>query len=213
MKIKNKEIITRLNDQLSKYVGIAVDPKLDSTLFTAVKNDIQKVFDEIIESHDGLYSNNFPIEFQNDLGRFKMNSNGECFFYPKVKVLEVNLTFTIPPSGDSLNTFEQLLDDAHKKFVLATSEDEYQKPSEEARKLFINKIKIDKNFAKRCQVKIEEKELSLMERRNMVSQEMYNQIYNGGGPETLSHPEIDQWNIPSREIKITYNKKTAINYE
>lgn len=30
----------------------------------------------------------------------------------------------------------------------------------------------------------------------MVTQEMFNQIYNAGGPKTLSHSEIDQWGIP-----------------
>jgi thymidylate synthase len=40
------------------------------------------------------------------------------------------------------------------------------------------------------------RELSLSERREMVTQEMFNQIYNAGGPETLSHSEIDQWDIP-----------------
>jgi thymidylate synthase len=38
--------------------------------------------------------------------------------------------------------------------------------------------------------------LSLGERREMVTREMFNQIYNAGGPETLSHSEIDQWDIP-----------------
>jgi thymidylate synthase len=42
------------------------------------------------------------------------------------------------------------------------------------------------------------RELSLEERRSMVTQEMFNQIYNGGGPESLSHSEIDQWGIPRR---------------
>jgi thymidylate synthase len=40
------------------------------------------------------------------------------------------------------------------------------------------------------------KVLSLDERREMVTREMFNQIYNAGGPETLSHSEIDQWDIP-----------------
>ena len=44
------------------------------------------------------------------------------------------------------------------------------------------------------------RELDLEERRAMVTQEMFNQIYNGGGPETLSHDECDQWDIP-RVIK------------
>jgi thymidylate synthase len=38
--------------------------------------------------------------------------------------------------------------------------------------------------------------LSLTERREMVTQEMFNQIYTAGDSSTLSHPEIDQWDIP-----------------
>ena len=37
---------------------------------------------------------------------------------------------------------------------------------------------------------------SLDERRAMVTQEMFNEIYNGGDPSTLAHSEIDQWGIP-----------------
>jgi thymidylate synthase len=37
---------------------------------------------------------------------------------------------------------------------------------------------------------------SLDERRAMVTQEMFNEIYNGGDPSTLSHSEIDQWGVP-----------------
>jgi thymidylate synthase len=38
----------------------------------------------------------------------------------------------------------------------------------------------------------------------MVTQEMFNQIYNGGGPESLSHSEIDQWNIPRIELRKSF---------
>jgi len=37
---------------------------------------------------------------------------------------------------------------------------------------------------------------SLDERRAMVTQEMFNEIYTGGDPSTLSHSEIDQWGVP-----------------
>jgi thymidylate synthase len=40
------------------------------------------------------------------------------------------------------------------------------------------------------------KPYSLDERRSMVTQEMFNEIYNGGDPSTLSHSEIDQWGVP-----------------
>jgi thymidylate synthase len=39
--------------------------------------------------------------------------------------------------------------DAHKRFILAMSEDEYQEPTEDARKRFIDKIKTDDEFAKK----------------------------------------------------------------
>jgi thymidylate synthase len=58
------------------------------------------------------------------------------------------------------------------------------------------------------------RELSLTERRAMVTQEMFNQIYNGGGPETLSHSEIDQWDVPRVKTREPYPlPKLVINDE
>ena len=48
---------------------------------------------------------------------------------------------------------------------------------------------------------------SLEERRAMVTQEMFNQIYTGGDPSTLSHSELDQWNIP----RMYWGDKIEIN--
>jgi len=53
------------------------------------------------------------------------------------------------------------------------------------------------------------RELSLEERRSLISQEMFNQIYNGGRPETLSHSEINQWNIPTRAISLMWNQRSV----
>jgi len=53
------------------------------------------------------------------------------------------------------------------------------------------------------------RELSLEERRLLVSQEVFNQIYNGGGPDTLSHSEINQWNIPTRSISLMWNQRSS----
>jgi thymidylate synthase len=48
------------------------------------------------------------------------------------------------------------------------------------------------------------REISLEERRSLVSQEMFNQIYTGGGPDSLNHSECDQWNIPRFEDRKPY---------
>ena len=53
------------------------------------------------------------------------------------------------------------------------------------------------------------RELSLEERRSLISQEMFNRIYNGGGPETLSHSEINQFNIPTRAISLMWNQRSV----
>ena len=68
-------------------------------------------------------------------------------------------------------------------------------------------------FSNKWGLKIEERELSLEERRALVTQEMFNQIYNGGGPESLSHSEINQWNIPTKLITLTYNNEKIESYE
>jgi thymidylate synthase len=52
------------------------------------------------------------------------------------------------------------------------------------------------------------RELSLEERRELVTKEMFNQIYNGGGPDTLSHSEINQWNVPTRAISLMFNMRS-----
>jgi len=53
------------------------------------------------------------------------------------------------------------------------------------------------------------RELSLGERRKLITQGMFNQIYNGGGPDTLSHSEIDQWNVPTRAISLMWNQRSV----
>jgi thymidylate synthase len=53
------------------------------------------------------------------------------------------------------------------------------------------------------------RELTLDERRGLVTQEMFNQIYNSGGPESLSDDEINQWNIPTRAISLLWNQRSC----
>ena len=53
------------------------------------------------------------------------------------------------------------------------------------------------------------RELSLEERRSLVTQEMFNKIYNGGGPESLSHSEIDQWNVGTKAISLMWNQRSV----
>ena len=43
----------------------------------------------------------------------------------------------------------------------------------------------------------------------MVTPEMHKQIYTGGDSSTLSHSEIDQWNVPKRAISLMWNQRSV----
>jgi thymidylate synthase len=53
------------------------------------------------------------------------------------------------------------------------------------------------------------RELSLSERRKLVTPQMHRQIYTGGDSSTLSHSEIDQWNLPKRAISLMWNQRSV----
>jgi hypothetical protein len=74
---------------------------------------------------------------------------------------------------------------------------------------FINKCKTDSEFSKRWELKIEERELGLGERHDIKEQ-------YGFDCRKLAKPSIkqlDDANIPTKLITITYNNKTITNYE
>ena len=54
------------------------------------------------------------------------------------------------------------------------------------------------------------RELSLTERRNLVTLEKYESVYNGSDSRnTLSHSEIDQWGYPTRAISLMWNQRSV----
>ena len=76
---------------------------------------------------------------------------------------------------------------------------------------FINKCKTDTEFSERWGLKIEELELSVQERNEWF------QIHRNGNNPLMKSDwkdfELDQQNIPTKLIKITYNDKTIESYE
>ena len=76
---------------------------------------------------------------------------------------------------------------------------------------FINKCKTDTDFSKVWGLKIEERELSAQERN-----EWFQIHLNGNNPFMKSDWkdfELDQQNIPTKLITLTYNNETIESYE
>ena len=117
---------------------------------------------------------------------------------------------------------EELLDEVYKNYwgkVSVNNEEDCLVKQEEGSLLkevrvlyqqeFINKIKTDLEFSEKWGLKIEERELSLEERHDIKEQ-------YGFDCRKLAKPSIkqlDDANIPTKLITITYNDKTIESYE
>ena len=80
---------------------------------------------------------------------------------------------------------------------------------------FINKCKTDTEFSERWGLKIEERELSVIER--IVIAENSTEVIPGFDSHFDTdedvHKVLDTWDIPTKLITITYNDKTIDSYE
>jgi hypothetical protein len=79
--------------------------------------------------------------------------------------------------------------------------------------MFINKCKNDKDFSEKWGLTIEERELSLLERREIAKIKLNRKEWSD--VLFLAHYKetYDKYNIPTRIITLSYNNKTATSYE
>ena len=109
---------------------------------------------------------------------------------------------------------EQIIDEAYKNYFLIKSLEKGPfgisgliLPKEE----FIDKCKTDSEFSERWGLKIEERELSLEERKSIYENE-----YTGSVEVPNNHwlnSKLTTRNIPTKLITIKYNDKTIESYE
>ena len=78
---------------------------------------------------------------------------------------------------------------------------------------FINKCKTDTEFSEKWGLKIEERELSLEERYQLMKNGNINDwlTIHYREPKTMEY--MDKHNIPTKLITVTYNNKTIESYE
>jgi hypothetical protein len=88
-------------------------------------------------------------------------------------------------------------------------------PIEHSKESFINTCKTNPKFSKKWALKIEERELSVIER--IVIAENSTEIIPGFDSHFDTdedvHKVLDTWNTPTKLITITYNDKTITSYE
>jgi hypothetical protein len=99
---------------------------------------------------------------------------------------------------------QELLDEAYENYYTFMRDDRQWELTQEE---FINKCKTDEEFSERWGLKIDERELDMMERwkiadltPNMTEIDFANYMCN-------------KYNVPTKLITITYNDKTIESYE
>ena len=119
---------------------------------------------------------------------------------------------------------QELLDEVYENYKSTILEKEIKKSAFELtvqsmsgkifivpKEEFINKCKTDTEFSEKWGLKIEERELNTDERNKWFQINL-----NGNNPLMKSDwkdYELDQQNIPTKVITITYNDKTIESYE
>jgi hypothetical protein len=79
---------------------------------------------------------------------------------------------------------------------------------------FINKCKTDKEFSEKWGLKIEERELSWEERSKLLSTEQFYEFgFLSPFTDVIINYYLNQKNIPTKLITITYKNKTIESYD
>ena len=111
---------------------------------------------------------------------------------------------------------QELLDDAYKNFVKSV---ENNRPAGYVRKVitksdFIKESNFNKDFREYQGLKMEERELSLEERYDLIEKDKHSQFVKWQSLGTNRIKEVlDEHNVPTKLITITYNDKTIESYE
>jgi hypothetical protein len=90
------------------------------------------------------------------------------------------------------------------------------KPMQHSKETFINECKTDKEFSNRFGLKIEERELSLEERTEILKDQSDNKEYfydNNGNLIIESEWVLNKSNIPTKLITVTYKDEIIESYE
>ena len=101
--------------------------------------------------------------------------------------------------------YNQIIDEAYEKWIYESWNGRIY-PNTNEKESFINKCKTNPEFSEKWGLKIEERELSLEERRKLAN-------YDSQFISPITVESWDSQNIPTKLITITYNNEKTEIYE
>lgn len=97
MKYNQEVLASKLKNTLEKFEGMQVDKILDK-----LKEDINECLSQYISKHE-VHNTDFPIEWENDMGKWRIDENGQTHFAPKTIVKQITITLNITKDGTTTN--------------------------------------------------------------------------------------------------------------
>ena len=92
----NKENIKILATKtLEKYEG----QSNISDIINDIRNDLNGVINTYLSEH-AVYKEDFPIVFENELGKWQINADGTTYVQPKKATQYIECNFTIKRTGE-----------------------------------------------------------------------------------------------------------------
>lgn len=122
---------------------------------------------------------------------------------------------------EEVNIYNQIIDEAYKNYVKKVMEGlknwDVSPPTSafpDHKEVFINKIKTNDKFSEKWGLKIEERELSWENRSKLLSTEQFHEFgFLSPFTDVIINLYLNQQNIPTKLITITYNNETIEVYE
>lgn len=85
-----QKIKEALNESLSKFKY----DEIDNSLLFVMSVYMSSTLNNVLKDNE-VYTTDFPIEWENDLGKFYLESNGMCEFFPKIYTKNIQVSIKI----------------------------------------------------------------------------------------------------------------------
>ncbi|CAB4174422.1 hypothetical protein UFOVP972_42 [uncultured Caudovirales phage] len=135
---------------------------------------------------------------------------GEMDEYGLLHIFNEDQLDRVEQKGMNKEKYNQIIDEVYNKWIAEYWNNRIY-PNQNDKEQFINRIKTDPEFSEKWGLKIEERELSLEERKSIYETENTNgiEVENNHWLES----KLKTRNIPTKQITLIYNNEIIESYE